>query len=294
MIVALVGGAWLIGDRTGEDAEPPTTSTLPVGDLAPLAPAAGAASATWFCAGGTASPGSPADSVVDIVNEADEDAQGTVEIFPYPAKPELPSAIVPFAVGPRGRVAVRLQDAVPSNYAAALVEAQGGSVSVSLEVRGGSSGHDVAPCASRASSNWYFPWGQTIVGSTLRLSLFNPFPGDAVVDVTFETEDGFRSPESFQGVLVPAHRLVVLDVDAVVTRRQQVATRWSPAPAGWSPPACRRSPRPTARSTSTSRSVRPRPRSPGTSPMAGRTRPRSSGSSCSTRASRRPRSRSRS
>lgn len=226
LVVALLGGAWLVGDRVGEEAAAPSPTTTPVSDLAPLAPAEGAASATWFCAGGTASPGGAADSVLDIANESDEAAQGTVEVFPSPvAAGTAAPAPVPISIAPNGRIAFRLADVAVSDYSAALVETQGGSVVVQQEIRSDAGSHDIAPCASRASSTWYFPWGQTIVGSTMRLSLFNPFPGDAVVDVTFETEDGFRSPESFQGVLVPARRLVVLDVDSVVTRRQQVATQ---------------------------------------------------------------------
>jgi hypothetical protein len=54
--------------------------------------------------------------------------------------------------------------------------------------------------------------------------MFNPFPTDAVVDVTFEAEDGARTPQAFQGLVVAGGRATTLDVSEVVTLRQELAT----------------------------------------------------------------------
>jgi hypothetical protein len=221
LVALLLIAGVALHDRGSDSAASAPSSTHPV-DLAPVAPAPEAGSATWYCAGGSANPGGPADHLVVVTNTADVGASGTIQAFPNSAEPVTPR---PISVPPRSQASIRVGDLTGADYAAAVVETRGGTVMVEHEVRGPNGGHDLARCASKASATWYIPWGRTTTGSTLRLALLNPFPGDAVVDVTFDTEDGYRSPESFQSLLVPAHRLVVLNVEDVVTRRQRVSTR---------------------------------------------------------------------
>lgn len=222
ILVALLIVAGITVKDRGTDSATSAPSSAHAVDLAPVAPSPDARSATWYCAGGTARPGGPADHLVVVTNSADEQATGTIQAFPNGAQPLPPQLIT---VPARSQVSIRVGDLVNVDYAAAMVETRGGTVIVEHEVRGPNGGHDQARCASRASATWYLPWGMTTVGQTLRLALLNPFPGDAVVDITFDTEDGYRSPENFQSLLVPAHRLVVLNVEDVVTRRQRVSTR---------------------------------------------------------------------
>jgi hypothetical protein len=49
--------------------------------------------------------------------------------------------------------------------------------------------------------------------------LFNPFPGDAIVDLSFATDQGPSTPPDFQGVVVPARGVKALDVGEHVRRR---------------------------------------------------------------------------
>ena len=167
-------------------------------ELAPVGADEDAVASTWYCAGGTAGAGGAADHLVVVTNVGGTPVSGRVQAFPVNADPGPPAA---FEVPAGGRRALRVGDLVVADHAAALVEMRGGPVFVEHEVRG-PTGHDLSRCASRPSSSWYFPWGQTTLGSTLRLALFNPFPGDAVVDVTFDTEDGYRRPEAYQAMLV--------------------------------------------------------------------------------------------
>jgi hypothetical protein len=221
LVALLVIAGITIKDRGTDPAVSAPSATRAV-DLAPVGPSPDARSATWYCAGGTAQPGGPADHLVVVTNTADEEATGTIQAFPNGAQPLPPR---PITVPARSQLSIRVGDLVNVDYAAAMVETRGGTVIVEHEVRGPSGGHDQARCASRASATWYLPWGMTTTGQTLRLALLNPFPGDAVIDITFDTEDGYRSPENFQSLLVPAHRLVVLNIEDVVTRRQRVSTR---------------------------------------------------------------------
>jgi hypothetical protein len=56
------------------------------------------------------------------------------------------------------------------------------------------------------------------------LVAFNPFPDPAVLDVSFATDDGKRTPEAFQGRVVPPGHINILEVSDVVTVRDVVAT----------------------------------------------------------------------
>lgn len=193
--------------------------------LGPLVSDASARSSTWFCAGGTGTVGGGADHTVVVTNPTDRPVSGRIEVYTYGTgvKTAQPAGNYAFKVAPGGRFSARLGDIVAAEWVAALVDVAGGGVVVDQELRG-PAGADVARCASRASTEWYFPWGQSPVGSSLRLALFNPFPGDAVVDLTFVTDDGFRSPEDFESLLVPARQLLIVDVGAVVTRRAHVSS----------------------------------------------------------------------
>ncbi|MPY94172.1 MAG: hypothetical protein GEV08_14250 [Acidimicrobiia bacterium] len=215
----LAAAAW-VRDDDGTDVAADLATELVPADLAPVASEEGSSS-TWFCAGGTAAAGGAADHVVTVTNTAGSTVAGTIQVFPVRAEPLAP---VPIEVPAASSTSVRIGDLVAAEYAAAQVEVQEGPVVVHHEVTGPGS-TDIARCATRASATWYLPWGQTTLGSTLRLALFNPFPGDAVVDVTFDTEDGFRRPEAYQAMLVRSRQLVVLNVEEVVTRRQRVSAQ---------------------------------------------------------------------
>src|SRR5436305_1401772 len=58
----------------------------------------------------------------------------------------------------------------------------------------------------------------------LHIELFNPFPGDAIVDLSFTTDEGATVPHDFQGLVVPARGMIVVDVGSHVRRRADIAT----------------------------------------------------------------------
>jgi hypothetical protein len=68
------------------------------------------------------------------------------------------------------------------------------------------------------------PAAATTRDALAQLVLFNPFPDDAVVDITFVTEEGLRSPPAFSGFIVPGGRVTVVDIGEVVSRHPNVAT----------------------------------------------------------------------
>ena len=190
---------------------------------------------TWFCVGGVGGAGGSRQDVV-IVNTSGHELRGAVRFFP--AVPlggqsqQWPARRVEVAVGPYARLAIdpaatATQFAAdlanfPEVFVAAEVRLEGAGGLVMQEVATGDAS-DISPCATSASPTWYFATASTRRDARVRLSLLNPFSDDAVVDLAFVTDEGRRAPVAYQGVVVPANALVVLDLGSEVTRREQVS-----------------------------------------------------------------------
>jgi hypothetical protein len=106
---------------------------------------------------------------------------------------------------------------------AAEVDLDGGLAVVEQQVTG-SLGASISPCASSASTNWYFAEGNTSKDAVFLLSLFNPFPADAIVDLSFATDQGHAVPDAFQGLVVPGRSMIVVNIGDHVRRRDEVST----------------------------------------------------------------------
>jgi hypothetical protein len=196
----------------------------------PIAAPEGSLSSTWYCAAGTAADGGLADHTVVVANPTDAAVTATVTVFPgtldgdpnAAAIAQQPAVPTQVEVPAGARAAVRLRDVLQAPFAAALVEAPGGDIVVEHQVAS-DQGSDTAPCASSSSSSWYFASGSTNREAREIIVLFNPYPDDAVVDVTFATTEGFRAPQPYSGFIVPGGRVVALDVSTVVSRHDDVS-----------------------------------------------------------------------
>lgn len=219
LLAVLVAGA-TVAERRQPAGEAPTGGQ-PFDQAVPVAPPAGAVGSTWYCAGGTATGSQEglAEHVVHVANTSE--GVVTARLTAYPSEGQPATRVI--EVAPRSRVAVSLAELVTAPFAAALVEVRGGGVAVEHELTG-PTGRAFGACASAPSNTWYFPAGTTRAGTRMVLALFNPFAGDAVVDIAFDTDDGTRTPQAYQALVVPAGRLVAVDVSEVVTLRAEVAT----------------------------------------------------------------------
>ena len=249
LIVAIVAGALAYDQRpdTGRArrtvSASPALTDLPTADdtdhMMPQGLPSSAAGSTWYCAAGTATgadpskeppeppesapgvPGVPqlvAEHVVVVANPTSRRLAGVVTVHPS----EGDRTTRPIDVGPGERVSVNLSDIVRAPYAAATVELEGGGAVVEHELHG-PYGMASAPCASSASSQWFFAAGSTERGASEVLVFFNPYPSPAVVDVSFATDQGRREPGAFQGLPVPAHSVRAVPVTDKVTIRKVVA-----------------------------------------------------------------------
>jgi hypothetical protein len=103
-----------------------------------------------------------------------------------------------------------------------VVTLYGGMASVSQLVRT-REGNSSQPCASSASAHWYFVDGATLRNATDEISLLNPYQQDAIADLSFTTEYGVEQPGAFEGVVVPADGLTVINLGSHLRRREHVA-----------------------------------------------------------------------
>jgi hypothetical protein len=243
--------AALVFDRSRDDVVETTPAAAVDRSVFPVASDPGALSSTWFCAGGTGDEEGFADHSVQILNPNDRAVTVSLTVFgghvaapaatvdpedldggeePEEAPTEEPAA-TPEAPEPvehqveipgRSREGIRLADLLAAPIVSALVEAPEGGIVVEHRVRS-QHGFDLKPCATSGASTWHFAHGETTVEARELLVLFNPFPGDAIVDGRFSTEDGIRQPERFDGLVVPGRGTMAVDLGEDVTRRQQVA-----------------------------------------------------------------------
>ena len=82
-------------------------------------------------------------------------------------------------------------------------------------------GADQSPCSTFSSDTWYFPTAVTTRDATASLNLFNPFPGDASVNIQVALETGVRVPDRLNGLVVPAGSTLVVELGEHVERREQ-------------------------------------------------------------------------
>ena len=215
-VLAVVLAVAGVLDRADRDPLTPVGERLATAS-APAASPTDALTSTWYCPAGTAHGGF-ADSSVVVFNPSARRLHGFVDVIGSDGNRGSHS----LTVQPRQRVTVSLDEIQRSAYVAATVRLDGGGAVVE-HVTSGPVGDAVGMCASSASTRWYVPEGATTRSAQLVYALFNPFPDDAIVDMTFATEQGRDAPAAFQGIVVPANGLVPLDVGAHVRRRAHVS-----------------------------------------------------------------------
>lgn len=187
------------------------------GDQQPVAASSSARSSAWYCGGATGTPDGAAAGTVVVANVGTRVLRGTVSVIASEGEPD----VRPIAVSPATQAVMQLQYRSPTPYLGAIVELDGGQAAVDL-VTAGPRGDSIGPCASSASGRWYFADGVTTKDATEVLTLLNPFPEDAIVDVAFSTEDGETTPDALSGLAVRGRSIKAVNVGEFVQRRAGV------------------------------------------------------------------------
>ena len=86
-------------------------------------------------------------------------------------------------------------------------------------------GEAAARCSDRASAHWYFAAGASTLGVDERLLIYNPFPDEAVVKVTFMTPLGEQAKGNLAKVPVSAKSFTVIRVNNFIRLERSLGVR---------------------------------------------------------------------
>lgn len=196
---------------------------------APMAfsvPLSSSAKGTWFCPGGS-EPDGRADVTLEITNASQKPAVAIVSAIRSGSGVEPRESMVTIAAG--DRTLVRLADLVTdSAWMGAVVEVDSADLIVEqtyIEQTniGNGRASDRGLCHTRTSDHWVIASGATRLaaeGEEMILLVLNPFPHDAVLDVRFDSDAGV---DTLNGVVIPARRVVALDVTELVPAASRVS-----------------------------------------------------------------------
>lgn len=190
-----------------------TTSSVAVREVVPeFRPAAKAS--TWFCPG---VPGSDDDisGLLIISNSGEAPVGGTITRFMLDGAARRQR----FAVPARSTLEVDALVGMRSQFVSALVESQGAAIAVEQRT-GHRAGDAVASCASSPAGTWYLADGFTGADSIEQVVVTNPSLDSAILDVSFVTAIGERSPQSLKGVVIPPESVRVFDMAALDARNE--------------------------------------------------------------------------
>ena len=210
VVLALVGLAAAWGGRA--EPEPATIDRAPI----PAVRADSDLPVTWYCAAGTAAVET---RHFLFVSNPDGDAT-TARITAYTSAGATPPRDVEIAAG--GPTAFDVGAVFGDPTASVLVQSPNPGLTVDHQLVADGYG-DRAACVGSTSDRWHFPALSTTRDAGARLTLFNPFPGDAGVDIEIGFDTGTRVPTSVNGVVVPAGTAKVIDLGAqgIAERRDQ-------------------------------------------------------------------------
>jgi hypothetical protein len=195
-------------------------SPAPAASVAlPRADAESALTSSWFCPSAQGAANNDLTTAIDVANTSASSRSGTVT---WLAAGDGKATKQAFSVGPGAVTRLRAAATGPTPVASALVDTVGGGVVVE-QVVAGARGMAIAPCSSDGSGEWYLANGTTLVDATEVFTLFNPYPGDAVVDIEFATGKGRVAPGGVQGYVVPAGTTRFVDVTTTVRREEVTA-----------------------------------------------------------------------
>ena len=86
-------------------------------------------------------------------------------------------------------------------------------------------GEAAARCSDRASAHWYFAAGASTLGVDERLLVYNPFPDEAVVKVTFMTPQGEDAKGNLAKVPVSAKSFTIIRVNDFIRLERSLGVR---------------------------------------------------------------------
>jgi Family of unknown function (DUF5719) len=217
IVVAAVLVGLLAASHAGHAFSPSARATR-TSVSGPTVPPADAISSSWFCAEGTAIPGGRAQETILVANLGRTSVTATVTV----QSTTQPIVTRRFSVPPAAQQRIDLTSLVTAAEPGVIVEVIGGSAVVEHQLQHGSL-TTVGPCARQASTDWYFAGGNTGIGAQDTLALYNPFGDDAIVDLTFLTQQGVEAPGQGQAIDVARRSRVSVALQALIPDQDTLA-----------------------------------------------------------------------
>lgn len=216
LVLAALAVVIVIDQQGGQKSSGASAALVSLGGF-PQAAGGSRISTSWFCPGAAAGDGLDAASVV-LSNSGDVEYTASVS-FLSADSPESQTVIVP----PRSQVDVDVLRGRTTGVIAPVVEIIGSVGTVEQQLIY-AAGDVTSQCVSQTSDSWFFADGFTAEGSTQRLVLVNPYPETAVVNVSYTTNDGRRTPANLQGVVLPARSVKSISLaDVGATNESRIA-----------------------------------------------------------------------
>lgn len=210
-LVVLVAIGFVIGN--GSNAETQQSAAPATGTNAA---ALASSNTVWFCPGAPPKAYPTAAGRVTFSNIGDDPADVEVTDLVDNGKPTTVQLQVPAK-----SLVTRPRNAL-GGPGALTVETFGGRVLVEEGIAT-SQAFESAPCATRASSHWYFAAGSTPRGVQQWLIVTNPYASDAKIDVTLRTSSGVRKPDDLQAMDIARRSRTVIAVHDYAVRQDRVA-----------------------------------------------------------------------
>ena len=180
----------------------------------------GSYSSSVFCAAAT---GTAAATTIYLTNATRTPVAGVMSsVGPAGTGGSAPTVRRRERAAPQQRWPSTAEGLPPGSNASSIVFSGGGVVA--SQAVSGPNGWSTAPCASRVASEWSFAGGATTTGNALALALYNPAATEAVVNVSFITDNGYETPQGYQGLVVPPGQLVEENVGDFVQNASTIAT----------------------------------------------------------------------
>lgn len=218
VLVIVVAAAVIVVGRTTPDRPASTFSERPD----PWVPAVEIGSddprpTTWFCPGVPAG-GDGRSGEVTIVNRSGRELSGRLSVL---AAGDEPGSEQDVSIEPWESTTIDVSEGVEARFVSAVVELD--DVSGLVEQRAVHPDGDAsAPCTTEVSPQWYLADGFTVGGSRNQVVITNPYEEDAVIDLEIVTESGSRSPVSYQGRLIPAQSVRVVNLAPLGARNEEI------------------------------------------------------------------------
>ena len=197
-VLIVAAGALVIAiDQQGGAKQDGAASALVTLSGFPQTAAGSRISTSWFCPGAAAGDGLDGATVV-FANPSDVAITASLSLLSDGAA-ETQNISVP----PRDRLAVDILRGRSVGVVVPVVLIIGGVGTVEQQLVY-AAGDVTSQCVSQTSNTWYFADGFTADGSSQRIVLTNPFPESAVVNVSYTTSEGRRTPANLQGIILSA------------------------------------------------------------------------------------------